>query len=122
MYQNYIFDFYGTLVDIRTNESKPYLWKKMSELYSSLGASYNASELKTEFRKLETEAESVQIAKNVPIVQVWNGENEQKQDITEDAETTEEMWSEQTVEVDLTEVFAGLYHQKGVPAMQDKPG
>ena len=28
MYQNYIFDLYGTLVDINTNEGKPYLWKK----------------------------------------------------------------------------------------------
>ena len=26
MYQNYIFDLYGTLVDIRTNERKPSLW------------------------------------------------------------------------------------------------
>ena len=30
MYQNYIFDLYGTLVDIHTNEKKAYLWKKMS--------------------------------------------------------------------------------------------
>lgn len=28
MYQNYIFDLYGTLVDIHTNEKKAYLWKK----------------------------------------------------------------------------------------------
>ena len=30
MYQNYIFDLYGTLVDIHTNEKKAYLWKKLS--------------------------------------------------------------------------------------------
>lgn len=30
MYQNYIFDLYGTLVDIHTNENKHYLWEKMA--------------------------------------------------------------------------------------------
>ena len=30
MYQNYIFDLYGTLVDIHTNEKKAYLWKELS--------------------------------------------------------------------------------------------
>lgn len=55
MYDNYIFDLYGTLVDIRTNENKPYLWQKMSEIYSALGASYTGKELKNTFRKLEKE-------------------------------------------------------------------
>lgn len=53
MYENYVFDLYGTLVDIRTNEHKPYLWKKMSEIYSALGAGYSATELKKNFRLLE---------------------------------------------------------------------
>lgn len=35
-YQNYIFDLYGTLVDIRTNERKAYLWQKMSLYMLSL--------------------------------------------------------------------------------------
>lgn len=55
MYENYIFDLYGTLVDIRTNENKPYLWQKMSEIYSALGADYTAKELKAAFRELEQE-------------------------------------------------------------------
>lgn len=53
MYQNYIFDLYGTLLDIRTNEGKPYLWKKMSEIYSAMGALYTPMELKKTFRDLE---------------------------------------------------------------------
>lgn len=53
MYQNYIFDFYGTLADIRTNEEDPRLWGKMSEIYSALGAGYHPWELKTAFRALE---------------------------------------------------------------------
>ena len=59
MLKNYVFDLYGTLVDIRTNEWKPYLWKKMAEFYGLYGAHYTAKELaKTydEFVKEETEA------------------------------------------------------------------
>jgi len=52
MYQNYIFDLYGTLVDIRTNETSPYLWRKMSEFYSALGAVYSAGELRREYTRL----------------------------------------------------------------------
>lgn len=53
MYHNYIFDFYGTLADIRTDEENPYLWKKMSEIYSATGAAYQPEELKRMFRILE---------------------------------------------------------------------
>ena len=53
MYQNYIFDFYGTLADIRTDEEQPFLWQKMSEIYSAMGAVYTAEELKRDFRLLE---------------------------------------------------------------------
>lgn len=60
MYKNYIFDFYGTLVDIRTDESKAVLWEKMSEIYSAWGAVYTAEELKKEYKKLvEAEAEKL---------------------------------------------------------------
>lgn len=40
MYKNYIFDLYGTLVDVHTNEAKPYLWKKMQVWYDMHGAHY----------------------------------------------------------------------------------
>lgn len=55
MYRNYVFDFYGTLADIRTDEEKPCLWKKMGEIYSALGAPYQPEELKRAFRRLERE-------------------------------------------------------------------
>ena len=45
MLKNYVFDLYGTLVDIRTNEGKPYLWKKMAEFYGLYGAHYKPKEL-----------------------------------------------------------------------------
>ncbi len=46
MYQNYIFDLYGTLADTHTNEGKHYLWNKLSAFFSSYGASYQPNELK----------------------------------------------------------------------------
>ena len=53
MYQNYIFDFYGTLADIRTDEEDFRLWRKMGEIYGALGAPYGARELRHAFRRLE---------------------------------------------------------------------
>ena len=35
VYKNYIFDFYGTLVDILTDEKDPALWDKFCLLYTS---------------------------------------------------------------------------------------
>lgn len=101
MYQNYIFDFYGTLVDIRTNESKRYLWKKMSELYTAMGAVYTAPELKEMFHGLEKESELTQIA--------------DRMEKNHESRMLSEMKSAQDIEVNLTEVFAKLYRQKGVP-------
>ncbi len=46
MYRNYIFDLYGTLVDINTNEYKHSLWKNMAMIYSMTGAPYTPGELK----------------------------------------------------------------------------
>jgi len=56
-YTNYIFDFYGTLVDIETDEDKPSFWKKMAELYSVYGADYSWKELKNTYRALVVEEE-----------------------------------------------------------------
>ncbi len=53
MYKNYIFDFYGTLADIRTDEESGYLWEKMAQIYSAYGAAYGPEELKATFRSLE---------------------------------------------------------------------
>ena len=52
MYQNYIFDLYGTLVDINTNEGKPYLWKKVTELYAYHGAYYTPKEFRAGYLRL----------------------------------------------------------------------
>ena len=45
-YQNCIFDLYGTLVDIRTDETRPQLWEKMAAWYREHGADYAPGELR----------------------------------------------------------------------------
>ena len=51
MYTNYIFDLYGTLVDINTNENSKPLWDKLALFYSFNGAYYNDQILKSSYRK-----------------------------------------------------------------------
>ncbi|MGL5416246.1 MAG: HAD family hydrolase [Clostridium sp.] len=46
MYKNYIFDIYGTLVDINTDEDKNEIWEKLGLFYSYKGANYSAKEIK----------------------------------------------------------------------------
>jgi len=45
-YDTIIFDLYGTLIDIRTNESNPYLWRKTAEFYTLKGAPWIGPELR----------------------------------------------------------------------------
>lgn len=51
MYDNYIFDLYGTLVDIHTNEQKPSLWKNMAQYMTLQGAPYEPGELKKAYNQ-----------------------------------------------------------------------
>ena len=45
-FKNYIFDFYGTLVDIETDEDSSVLWDTMAQIYQSYGASYTGEGLR----------------------------------------------------------------------------
>ena len=56
-YQNYIFDLYGTLVDIHTDERKASLWKKIAVYFSAQGAAYTPKELKARYAALIQEEE-----------------------------------------------------------------
>lgn len=88
MFQNYIFDLYGTLVDIETNEEKPALWKKAARLYALQGAFYIPSELKKRYSELVREKEDwLAKAAKVP---------------------------RPVVEIKLEEVFEALFLEKGV--------
>lgn len=59
MYKNYIFDLYGTLVDIYTDEEKQEVWEKLSLFYGYYGALYSPQELKSTYKQLVDCKESV---------------------------------------------------------------
>ncbi len=54
MYKNYIFDLYGTLVDISTDEDNSIVWEKLSLFYGYYGALYLPEELKEAYNSLVT--------------------------------------------------------------------
>ena len=62
MYNNYIFDLYGTLIDINTDEWNDDLWKKIAILYAYKGAHYTYDELNEEKGVKITKAEVLFIA------------------------------------------------------------
>lgn len=45
MYRNYIFDLYGTLIDIRTDEQSKEVWNEFAEWLSKRGMKYTGSEV-----------------------------------------------------------------------------
>ena len=51
-YKNYIFDLYGTLTDIRTDEESRTLWKKTALYYTEHGAPYTGPELRRAYLRL----------------------------------------------------------------------
>lgn len=88
MYLNYIFDLYGTLVDIHTNERKPYLWKKLALFTGMLGAVYTGKELQKRYEEL------VRYQKEA----ILQNEGAKTEDI----------------EILLDDVFYQLYREKGI--------
>ncbi len=59
MYKNYIFDLYGTLIDIKTDEVKDELWEKMSIFYSFYGANYDPDDFRAKYLKFITKMTEV---------------------------------------------------------------
>lgn len=94
-YQNYIFDLYGTLVDIHTKESGIAVWNKMAMYFSAQGAAYTGAELKKRYSAL-VKAEEIRRYRSL------------KKKYTE--------LTLQEVEADLDRVFVKLYAEKGVKA------
>ena len=55
----YFFDLYGTLIDIRTDENRPSLWRGLARYYALGGAEYTPAEIRARYLALcaeETEA------------------------------------------------------------------
>lgn len=65
MYKNYVFDLYGTLIDINTDEWSDELWKKLAILYGYKGAYYTYKEIHNAYGKY-VEQEKVRVKKRFP--------------------------------------------------------
>lgn len=52
MYQNYLFDLYGTLIDIHTDEKNLQLWERLAEFYGFQGAYYTSDELEIRYAEI----------------------------------------------------------------------
>ena len=56
-FENYIFDLYGTLVDIHTDEGRPEFWQKMAGWYGAYGADRTGEELRLSYLAMVAEEE-----------------------------------------------------------------
>lgn len=102
MYSNYIFDLYGTLADIHTNEQKAYLWKKLACFLSLKGASYTPQELRSTFYQLLEQAVEQQTSALL-------SNRSAKEDI-----------NRIHPEPDIAPVFEHIFTQKGITASEDE--
>ncbi|MCM1175599.1 MAG: HAD family hydrolase [Blautia sp.] len=97
LYRDYIFDLYGTLVDIRTNEKEHALWKRMSLFYGYYGAPYMPEELEAAYGALVLAKE-----KGAESREKKSGENGK-------------LYAHESYpEISIEEVFRELYTERGV--------
>lgn len=105
MYQNYVFDLYGTLVTIHTTEDSPELWRRMALAMSLQGAKYEPEELQGRCRLLEEQVRD----------EAWK-QQRMRLGLASDGSDVKTGWrlSTQEAEVSLQEVYRRLYLEKGV--------
>ena len=97
-YRNYIFDLYGTLVDIDVDETDRKLWEHMCRFYGYYGALYEADELRRAY-SLSVQDRNDQVKKEYAV----------------------KYRQESQPEILYEEVFGGLFADKGmVPDQQQK--
>ena len=89
MYRNIIFDLYGTLIDIRTDEYSIGFWRKVVQVFAMGGASFSPGELKSNYSRYVRRAIRAQKLKHP----TWRN-----------------------VDIDVLKVFAKLYKDKGIDA------
>ena len=89
MYRNIIFDLYGTLVDIRTDEFSLDFWRKAVMVFAANGASFSPGELRTAYTKYVKRALRHERLKHPTC---------------------------KHVDIDLLQVFRRLYADKGINA------
>ena len=99
-YDNYIFDLYGTLVDIHTDESDTAIWEKLAMFYGYYGALYEAKELKERYETLVKSSEA-ELKKKI-----------EKSDA--DVQFAISYAHEASPEIHIEDVFEKLYEEKSV--------
>ena len=62
-YDNFAFDLYGTLIQMKTDEESLAFWAKFAEVYAVYGADYTASGLRAKYKRLTREEEKKLIAR-----------------------------------------------------------
>lgn len=82
-YENYIFDLYGTLVDIHTDEEDEKLWEALAEFYGKHGADYTPAEIQTDY--LAKVAELLDISEEIRVEEVFQHLFATKKVIADDA-------------------------------------
>ena len=127
-----IFDLYGTLVDIRTDEEKPELWENLYLNYHKKGLTFDSTQLKLEYEKLVKE-EILRMKREGQKreEEAWGrsqkAEKEEAQGLSQKTEKEEacsqsqktekeearylSRVSEYDPEIDLTRVFAQLFEE-----------
>lgn len=93
MYDVCIFDLYGTLVDIHTDEDDGRVWEKLALFYGYYGAGYEPEELKDAYRR---------------IVDLLSGGEKRLRNDSHEA----------FPEIQIEKVFLRLFEEKGVDADQ----
>lgn len=99
-YRDLVFDLYGTLVDIRTEEDTPLIWQKLALYYGYQGAVYTPQELRAAFRQLlagqeAAAGQSYECYPELPIEEVFAALFRQKQvqdGLTGRAETAAQLY------------------------------
>lgn len=91
MYDNYVFDLYGTLVDIRTEEETASVWKKLALYYGYQKALYTPEEIHDTYHEI---VDAMLVDKK--------------------AEESIKYAHEAFPEIDILKVFRKMYEEKGV--------
>ncbi len=115
-FDNYIFDLYGTLIDIHTDEEQPVLWEKMAQyLERNFGAVYTAKALRKRYLEICKDEEKKLQQKNkakwpeIRIEDVWvrlikEGIDKESADTTDTTDTTDISGTTETNLADSPEI------------------
>jgi len=109
MYNTFLFDLYGTLADIQTDEQSLEVWQKLSTFYGYYGAHYEPKELQSAYLR----EEEILRAKRMRSVQLEQGTQVSN---VEDRKDVQSMAGRCCPEIVLEYVFQILFRQKGVEA------